>query len=79
MIEVHAPDVIVITETFLDASFMDNEIISQDFCLFQCDRNLHGGGVLIAIRNNLSAVQLTQYEPPDAELLWVQVLLVHLL
>ena len=52
MISVTAPDVLVITETFLDCSIMDGEVFPQDYSLFRCDKNRHGGGVLMLSRTN---------------------------
>ena len=48
---------IVITETFLDDSIVDSEIIPENYSVFRRDRNRHGGGVLVAISDNLSAVR----------------------
>ena len=49
MLTASAPDVVVITETFLDCSIVDGEVFPQNYCLFRRDRNRHGGGVLIAV------------------------------
>ena len=49
MINTTSPDVIVITETFLDSSILDGEVIPQGYSVFRCDRNQHGGGVLIDV------------------------------
>ena len=71
MINATAPDV-MITEAFLDCSIMNSP---QNYCLFRCDRNRHGGGVLIAVSDKFSVVCLLRFEPADAELLWVRIFL----
>ena len=75
MINATAPDVVVITETFLDCSIMNSEIFPQNYCLFRRDRNRHGGGVLIAVSDKFPVVRLLHFEPADAELLWVRIFL----
>jgi len=59
MIYATSPDVIVITETFLD---LDGEVIPQGYLVFKCDRNWHGGGVLIAVLLRFPVVHLPQFE-----------------
>lgn len=62
-------DVIALTETWLNDD-IGNAELSSEYTIFRCDRNnltstlKRGGGVLIAVRNNLKAsqVQLTNCE-----------------
>ena len=75
MLTASAPDVVVITETFLDCSIMDDEVFPQNYCLFRCDRNRHGGGVLIGVSDKFPVVCLSDFEPANAELLWVRIFL----
>ena len=56
MLSESSPDVAVITETFLDDSILDYEINPQNYSILRYNRNRHGGGVLVAISDNLSAV-----------------------
>ena len=50
-----------IVETWLDASVSDNEINFAGFSVYRCDRNRHGGGVLLFVKNYLGVkVLLTQ-------------------
>ena len=48
----YAPDLIAITETKIDESFHDNELLGNDYTIWRKDRNRHGGGVLIAVSNS---------------------------
>ena len=47
------PDIIFWTETWLDPSIKDSQILPPGYKIFRNDRNLNGGGVLIAVRDNL--------------------------
>ena len=48
-------DVLCFTETHLDSVVYSSELFdSQYFTVHRRDRNLHGGGVLIAVRNGIS-------------------------
>ena len=48
---VHNPDIICITETWLDESVTNNELCIQNFDVIRLDRNRHGGGILIYLNN----------------------------
>ena len=48
-------DVVAITETFLDDSIHDSHIVPPGYTIFSKDRNRHGGGVLLLIRDSLNA------------------------
>ena len=50
--EAHNPDVICIVETWLCADVLDSEIALPGYQVYGRDRNRHGGGVLIYVRNN---------------------------
>lgn len=57
-------DVLLFTETFLDCQIDNNELGLQNFQIFRCDRSQRtscysrGGGVLVAVRRHLSAIEL---------------------
>ena len=74
-------DILCITETWLDNSIHDGEILPVDYQNLRNDRNRNGGGVLFACRSDLHASRLQQYEiPPEnsnskyCEILWSQVM-----
>ena len=55
----HNYDIICLTETHIDDTIPNNAVIeSTDFEVFRFDRNIHGGGVLIATRNFLEAKKI---------------------
>ena len=63
---------ILLTETFLDGNILDSEIVSGPYLVFRKDRNRHGGGVMLIIRDNIPVVRRNDLET-DCELLWVEI------
>ena len=59
-------DVLMITETKLNDSFPEQQFHIEGFNIpFRLDRNRHGGGLLLYVRNNINAVFLKSYVFPD--------------
>ena len=55
-------DVLVLTETKMDSSFSDQQIYIEGFCLpFRLDRNIHGGGILIYVREDIPSKALNKH------------------
>ena len=50
-------DVTCVNETFCDSSISDSEINLPDYSIVRRDRNRHGGGVAMYIRNSLTFVE----------------------
>ena len=46
-------DIICLCETFLTDKFPDEELVLDNYQLFRKDRNTHGGGLVIYVKNNL--------------------------
>ena len=59
-------DVIGLTETWLSNSIFDNEILPSNYTLFRCDRQSRGGGVLIAVNDNIPCQKLSSPENLEA-------------
>ena len=70
-------DVLMITETKLDDSFPEQQFHIEGFNIpFRLDRNRHGGGLLLYVRNNINAVFLKSYVFPDnIEAFFIKILL----
>lgn len=68
----HNPDVICVVETWLAEEINSSEISLANYQLFRLDRNRHGGGVLMYIRNNLVA-RVLLCGPHNLELLVVSI------
>jgi len=46
-------DILGVTETWLTDSIYDQEILPTNFTIYHKDRDSRGGGVMIAVRNNI--------------------------
>ena len=59
-------DILVLTETKIDASFPNAQFRTDRFsALFRLDQNRFGGGALIYVRQDIPCKQLTKYILPD--------------
>ena len=65
-------DIIAITETWLNPEIMDQEILSSDYNIYRRDRLGKGGGVLLALRDNICCYRRCDLET-DCEILWCEV------
>ena len=72
--ELQTFDVVAISESWLTGEVADAELQSgwPAHCWFRRDRVGHGGGVAAAVRSSLCPTRRTDLEPPDCELLVVQ-------
>ena len=66
-------DIIACTETHLSCAIDDHEVDLDNFSIVRRDRNRHGGGVLIYIRNNINYARLADFESPNSEMIWVEI------
>jgi len=67
----HNPDIICITETWLKNYFFDNELQPPNYNIYRNDRKERGGGVLLAVNNNISSNLILS--PNDIEMLSISV------
>lgn len=67
------PDVVIATETWLDSSINSNEFMPDGFSTVRRDRNKHGGGVLIAVREGVQFIVLEDLST-NCEILWVKLI-----
>ena len=66
-------DIIALTETWLDNNFLDSELHLNDYNIFRKDRsNCCGGGVLLAIKDQISCIQRTDLET-ESEMLALEI------
>jgi hypothetical protein len=54
------PDIIFGTETWIDSSVKDAQILPGGFNIYRNDRNLNGGGVLLAVKDTLLTSAVTE-------------------
>ena len=67
------PDVIIGTETWLDSSIGDREFMPDYYRVMRKDRNRDGGGVLIAIRDDIQASAVSTLDT-NCEILWARLI-----
>lgn len=71
------PHVILVTETWLKPDISNSECIPDNYTAYRKDRlGRTGGGVLIAVRNDIIATHL-EYLDVDAELIWISLQMVN--
>ena len=63
-------DIVAITESFIDNTIVDLLIVPQSYIGNHLDRNRHGGGILVLVRDNLTVVRRSDFES-DGEFLWL--------
>lgn len=75
LVEKEKPDVIFGTETWLDETVFSNEILPPTYQLFRKDRktNTTGGGVLLAIRDDLISKEEPNLCSQSCETLWATI------
>lgn len=72
LVDSSKPDVIIGTESWLDATVHTAEYFPPNFNVYRRDRHLHGGGVFIAVSSDLPSTRVDELET-DAEIIWVRV------
>ena len=69
-------DVVAITESWANSSIDDAEVALEGFRLFRKDREREieqkGGGVLLYVRNEILACELTEIRNGRCEAVWIQ-------
>ena len=68
----HQPDIVAITETFLDDEITDSEILTNSYSVFRRDRNRHGGGVMALVKDSISTTRRGDLEN-TSELIWLEI------
>ena len=67
------PDFIAITETWLHNNIDDNELLPNSYNIHCKDRESRGGGLLLAVKSNISCFRSRDLEESDCELLWGEI------
>ena len=71
-VEIHKPDLICITETWLSEEVSDSEIALAGYQLHRLDRNRQGGGILIYVHTALTT-EIIYQGPLNLEFLAISV------
>lgn len=64
---------IAITETWLHNNIDDNKLLPNSYNIHRKDRESRGGGVLLAVKSNISCFRRHDLEESDCELLWGEI------
>ena len=57
-LEDNSIDILIACETKIDENICDSELGLENFDIYRKDRNIHGGGVLVAVKKHLKSRQL---------------------
>lgn len=60
---VYSPDVVCIVESWLDDTIDDAEILVEGYSVSRLDRNRHGGGVILYVKNIFSCKVMYKGSP----------------
>lgn len=55
-------DIVCVTESWLNPSIFNHEILSNNFTIFRRDRNSRGGGILVAVNNRFQSRLISTHE-----------------
>ncbi len=69
--------IFAVSDTHLDSSIQNSELLVNGFSFFRRDRNKHGGGVAIFVQSHLPVKERSDFMLNDVAL-WFQVHLHHL-
>ena len=62
------------SETFLDSSVTNEELFLEGFqSPFRNNRNRHGGGVAVYVKNHISASRLVMFSHLSLESIWLKI------
>ena len=71
----HNPNIITLSETWLNSNISDNEIKLENYVLYRADRGSRGGGVATYVSSNLTAELITPtVKPTHFECLFVKII-----
>ena len=66
------PDIIFLVETKLDSNYQTYSFLPANYVAIRKDRNAHGGGVLIAFRDDITAEPLDNLNS-NCEIVWTKI------
>lgn len=69
----HKLDILALNETKIDSHVTNADITIPGYNIFRCDRNKHGGGVLIYAIDTLPTKKLSHLSKDNIESIWIEV------
>ena len=67
---INKTDILIGTESHLDGSILNAEVFPKHYDSYRKDRNIHGGGVFILVKDTISSSQISIGSP--LEIVWVR-------
>ena len=71
VVDVNNPDIICIVETWLSSEILDSEVTLPGYQVHRLERNRHGGGILVYVRDSFVSNLLSS--PDNLELLTLSI------
>ena len=71
IVKEHQADIVIGCESHLDDTYLTQEVFPRDYGVIRKDRNSSGGGVFLAIRNDLFFTEDPSFHG-DTEMVWVK-------
>ena len=61
-------------ETFIDSNVADNEINIDGYSIVKKNRNRHGGGVLLYVKDGIDYSEITELASEQVESVWIKLM-----
>ena len=61
-------------ETFIDSNVADNEISIDGYSIVKKDRNRHGGGVLLYVKDGITYTEITELAFEQVKSVWIKLM-----
>ena len=67
-------DIMGVCEPFIDSNVADNEISIDGYSIVKKDRNRHGGGVLLYVKDGIDYSEINELASEQVESVWIQLM-----
>ena len=67
-------DIMGVCETFIDSNVADNEISIDRYSIVMKNRNRHGGGVLLYVKDGIDYSEITELASEQVESVWIKLM-----
>ena len=67
-------DIMGVCETFIDSNVTDNEISIDGYSIVKKNRNRHGGGVLLYVKDGIDYSEITELASEQVDSVWIKLM-----
>ena len=67
-------DIMGVCETCIDSNVADNEIVIDGYSIVKKNRNRHGGGVLLYVKDGNGYSEITELASEQVESVWIKLM-----